>query len=83
MSVTQRVKHFGVNDAPPEGEWLPYRKKTVVRMIKMTEPFQCSNREGRMLHGKAGDFLAMDGYGGYYPIGPEFHAANYEIAEDS
>lgn len=76
------MKHYSFNDAPPEGEWLPYKKKTIVRMVQMKEPFLCSNREGRELNGKAGDFLAMDGYGGYYPIGPEFHAENYELAED-
>lgn len=36
------------------------------------------NRENEANHGKAGDYLAPDGYGGYYVIGKEFYDNNYE-----
>lgn len=58
-----------------------YRKKTIVPMVQMDEPFICESREG-LLEGQAGDFVAEDGHGGFYPISAEFHANNYEEVED-
>ena len=74
------MEHFGPGDSLPSGARL-YRKKTVVSLVKMNEPFLCSNREGRNLQGQTGDYMAEDGHGGFYPISAEFHAANYELAE--
>jgi len=73
------MKHFKSGDQMPEGA-KPYKKKTIVSLVKMAEPFICDSREGRRLEGKAGDFLAEDGHGGFYPISAEFHEANYEQA---
>jgi hypothetical protein len=73
------MKRYAKGDPPPEGGDL-FRKRTIVRMWgPMMEPFECESREG-LLRGQAGDFLAADGHGGYYPISAEFHAANYERA---
>ena len=76
------MKHFGLNDAPPQGIWLAYRKTAVVQMLRMTEPFTCTNREDEKMIGQPGDFLVLDGYGGYYPCGAEFHAENYIFADE-
>lgn len=57
-----------------------YRKKTIVRLVRMNEPFLCESREGTLV-GQTGDFLAEDGHGGFYPISNEFHAANYVEAD--
>ncbi len=80
VNMNRETQHFGPGNEPPGGTSHLYRKKTTVRMWPMVEAFTCSNREGRNLEGKPGDFLAEDGYGGYYPIGAEFHSANYERA---
>ncbi len=74
------MKHFGVGDTMPEGA-RGYKKKTVVWLLKMDEPFTCDNREGNHMQGQAGDFLADDGQDGFYPISAEFHTANYEDAD--
>ena len=58
-------------------EWKSYRKKTIVKMARMDVPFRTESREG-WLQGQPGDFLAEDGYGGFYPVGAAFHANNYE-----
>lgn len=74
------MKRFNQGQPRPSGEWVGYRKRTVVEMLgPMSEPFTCESREGT-LQGQVGDFLAEDGHGGYYPISAEFHAANYEPA---
>ena len=70
---------FKRGDPPPQDGWTCYRKKTVVSMLRMAEPFRCETWEG-WLEGKPGDFLVHDGYGGYYLCGAEFHATNYEPA---
>lgn len=70
------MQQFKQGDAAPEGG-REYRKKTVVRMWKQEEPFRCESREG-IMDGQAGDFLAQDGHGGYYPISAQFHEKNYE-----
>ncbi len=70
---------FSKGGEMPEGGVL-YRKKTVVRLIEINEPFICESREGE-LQGQPGDFLAADGHGGFYPISAEFHASNY-VAEE-
>lgn len=72
---------FSKGDAMPEGA-TGYKKKTVVQLLKIMEPFVCDSREGNSLEGQAGDFLASDGHGGFYPISAEFHAANYEECSD-
>ena len=74
--------HYGLGSTLPFPRNL-YRKKTTVEMVKMHEPFTCTNREGHNLQGQAGDYLAEDGHGGFYPISAEFHAANYECVDDS
>ena len=76
--------HFGHGDPRPRPEgWRTYRKKTIVYMIgPMEEPFTCDSRERKGLQGQPGDYVAEDGHGGYYPISAEFHAANYEPAEE-
>lgn len=74
------MKHFTIGDRLPTGA-KTYRKKTIVPLVKMNEPFIRDNREGRRLEGKAGDFIAEDGHGGFYPISAEFHAANYVPAK--
>ena len=71
------MTHFGVGDALPEGA-RRYKKKTIVLLVKMDTPFTCDSREGHNLVGQAGDFLAEDGHGGFYPISVEFHADNYK-----
>lgn len=73
------MKHYGRNDKLPEGAQL-FRKKTVVEMVPMAEPFTCDSREHDGLQAQAGDFLVPDGHGGFYPVSAEFHAANYEPA---
>ena len=73
------MKHFGPGDTLPEGEER-FKKKTVVEMVRMTEPFTCTNREGHNLQGQAGDFLVPDGHSGFYPVSAQFHADNYEPA---
>jgi len=74
------MKVYNQGDALPEGhKW--YRKKTMVRLVEMNEPFLCSSREGD-LQGNPGDFLAEDGHGGFYPISAEFHRNNYEEVEE-
>ena len=74
------MTHFGTGDDMPEGA-RAYRKKTMVRMVRMDAPFTCDSREGRRLRGRAGDFLAEDGHGGFYPVSARFHAANYEAVD--
>lgn len=69
--------HYGVGDALPIGG-RHYRKKTIVEMVCMAEPFTCDSREGHRLQGQPGDFLVEDGHGGFYPVSAEFHATNYE-----
>lgn len=54
-----------------------YRKHATAMLALMQEDFVCESREG-VLEGKAGDFVAADGHGGFYPISAEFHAENYE-----
>lgn len=73
------MEHFGIGDTLPETAER-FRKKTVVRMVRMDEPFTCDSREGHHLQGQAGDYLAEDGHGGFYPISAEFHAEHYEPA---
>ena len=76
------MKHYGPLDGPPTGiESHRYRKKISVELWKMPHDFTCSNREAQRLQGKAGDYLAADGHGGWYIISPEFVAKNYEIEE--
>lgn len=76
------MKHFGFeDDCPPIEEATYWRKHAITRMWEMDKPFLCTNREGKDMRGKAGDFLAEDGYGGFYPIGSKFHKENYEHAE--
>lgn len=73
------MKHFGFEDDCPDPATAGhYRKKTVVRMWKINEPFECTNREGEKMQGQPGDFLVEDGYGGFYPVGAEFHEKNYQ-----
>ncbi len=48
---------------------------------EVADPFLCDSREHLNLQGQAGDFIAEDGHGGFYPISAEFHAANYEESE--
>lgn len=72
---------FNKGDALPFGA-RRFRKKTVVPMVgPMSEPFVCESREGELC-GQVGDFLAQDGHGGFYPISAQFHAINYELADD-
>lgn len=72
-------KVYGKHTPMPDNfKW--YKKKTVVRLVKMDDPFVCESREG-VLQGQPGDFLAEDGHGGFYPISAEFHANNYEEVE--
>ena len=73
------MKQFKHDEQPPEGDWVNYKKTAIVPLLKMDEPFECHSREG-VLKGQAGDFLAQDGHGGYYPISAKFHEANYEQA---
>ena len=59
-----------------------YHKKSLTRMWgPISKPFECESREG-VIDGQAGDWLAEDGYGGFYPIGAEFHATNYERVKE-
>ena len=74
------MKYFTIGDNLPDGAKM-YRKKTVVPLVKMDEPFLCDSRESFRLQGQAGDFIAEDGHGGFYPISAEFHAANYVLDE--
>ncbi len=57
------------------------RKRTVVRMWQLGQPFECESREG-VLYGQIGDWLAEDGHGGFYPISNQFHEDNYDQLED-
>lgn len=75
MNEDAPKNYFAKGDAMPEGGKL-YRKATVVPLVKMPWDFTTESREGTM-DGKAGDFIAEDGHGGFYPISAEFHAANY------
>lgn len=75
------ISHFGVGDKFPEDVVVGrYRKRTTVEMVKMSEPFTCTNREGHNLRGQAGDYLVPDGHGGFYPVSAQFHAENYDEA---
>jgi len=74
------MQHFTIGDKLPSGA-KRYRKKTIVPLVKMDESFLCDNREGHRLQGWAGDFIAEDGDGGFYPISAEFHAANYILVK--
>lgn len=65
----------------PEFHSALYRKVMIVRLWKMPEPFECESEEGEIDSGGAGDFLAEDEYGGFYPISAEFHSDNYVLAE--
>lgn len=75
------MKHFKVGDELPSTA-KGYKKKTVVQLVKMETAFLCDSREGHNLEGQPGDFLASDGHGGFYPVSAEFHAANYEEANE-
>ena len=78
------MKTYGQDDTRPDGDWKTYRKTATAEMLKMDEPFLCTNREAEEMTGQAGDFLTADGYGGYYPCGAEFHAENYaEVKGDT
>ena len=68
---------FSKGQPKPDLEWGQYRKKTIVDMARIDEPFECESREGT-LRGQPGDYLAQDGHGGYYPVSVEFHRENYE-----
>lgn len=77
------MSHFGVGDPRPNpSEWRFFRKTKPVEMVKMDEPFTCSNREVQNARGRPGDYIAEDGYGGYYVVGAEFHSVNYEQVPD-
>jgi hypothetical protein len=69
-------RQFKQGDASPEGG-AQFRKKSIVRMWRIDEPFECQSREG-VLKGQPGDYVAQDGHGGFYPISADFHRANYE-----
>jgi hypothetical protein len=72
---------FGGNsgEVPDTKAWKTYRKKTIVPMQQINQPFKAMSREG-LLTGKPGDFLAEDGHGGYYIVSKQFHEKNYESA---
>lgn len=69
------MKEFKQGATLPEGG-KEYFKPKPVTLVKMDEDFECESREG-IVKGKAGDFLAEDGHGGFYPISAEFHEKNY------
>ena len=71
---------FVIGSTFPEEKALEYRKHKAVKLVHMDVDFTCASREG-MLEGKAGDYLAQDGHGGFYPISAEFHAEHYELVE--
>lgn len=70
------MRKFSRGDPPPQGDWRDYRKRTIVSMLQMNEPFECESREGT-LTGQSGDYLVHDEHDGYYPVSAEFHKANY------
>jgi hypothetical protein len=73
------MRHFGVGDPRPEGEWKRYRKVAITEIMgPMTEEFTCDARERKGYKGQPGDFVAEDGHGGYYVISGDFHRENYE-----
>ena len=76
--MSETKNHFGFESPGPGTGWKSYRKKTVVQMLRMDEPFTCTNREGENMQGFPGDYLVPDGYGGWYPVGSKFHEENYE-----
>ena len=58
-----------------------YRKKTLVQLAgPMPHPFSCKTESG-VQEGKAGDYLASDGNGGFYPVPAAFVAENYVAVE--
>lgn len=74
------MKHYRIFDDRPTGGRL-YRKHLAMRLWYQSEPFECESVRG-VRTGQAGDFLAEDGDGGFYPISAEFVARNYEPVED-
>lgn len=74
------MPRFDHGDPRPAGNWRRYRKVTVLRMLKMDEPFETVSREGESKIGQPGDFLVEDGFGGYYPVEAGFHEKNYREA---
>lgn len=70
------MRKFHKGDEPPSGGAL-WKKKTIVRMWQIDEPFLCESREGELI-GEPGDFVCEDGHGGFYPISAEFHGKNYQ-----
>jgi hypothetical protein len=53
-----------------------YRKVVPTKMVKMDFPFAIESPEGTVT-GNAGDYLAMDSKGGFYPVSAEVFEETY------
>lgn len=57
--------------------WQEYVKVTPTKMVRMSGPFACDTKEGRVEC--ADGFLAVDAEGFPYPVAKSIHDATYKL----